>query len=708
MSENRLIPTHVNGDHSQATPHLRHPFHWSSPWSDGAWTVLCVLIALAAAIRIGLFDLTASVVTADGMRDLPNPFATVDHPFHAVRAETLRQSLADGHLLRWVGHHQGGYPVEFYPLGVAWLDIVGWLLLLGTVPIVAVHKLVVGAIFLLPGVAFLLMARRDGWSLGVGFMAYAMHMIVPGGWWHGGYTESVQWGLITNVAASVAMLCGLPGIVSFVERGGRSLLLAVLPATFAIYANPRALVSLLLIGVGVWLAAIGDPTSKREDRMTPLVAAGRLAVVGLLTAALTAPELLSLVRFSKYYVFVRYESYANFGDYLRNSAQAVTSPVMVLAIIGVGSAWTISRRPVTRAAVVILPLYAVGTMLVSERIGVGSVLQQLEATRLMPFQRYIVLYLAAVAFHRIVRWVVGHLSSSGRGVTDLLQIVAVAVVAIVLVAPRSTTPAPGVPAVPPNGLFLVETAASSDQAAFRDAVKLADREAVPGTAILAIGSVVSWHQQLWAPSWTDRPMIYDDWLWTWNPWHAGPSGYQRGGPHFYPFPEFALDKAFLDQHGIGAVIVADMPKTTQARAIAVASPHLVELASGLFAVYRVDDPATIITAANGKLTDIKVENERIAATVDGRAGNLTVRRTWYPRWSAVVNGQPTSIARTNDGYMNIAVPDGTSRIELNYDVDRLDWFGRVVAFIGLIVVVGEGLSVRQRRWLIRSNGFPNR
>jgi len=701
VSEHQPIPTHVTDDGSQVTRDSGFPFIWPSSQSDRAWIVLCVLIAFAAALRIGLFDLNASVVTADGIRDLPNPFATVDHPFHAVRAETLRQSLADGQLLRWVGHHQGGYPVEFYPLGVAWLDIAGWLLLLGMVPIEAVHKLVVGAIFLLPGAAFLLMARRDGWSLGVGFMAYAMHLIVPGGWWHGGYTESVQWGLITNVAANVAMLLALPGIVTFIERGGRSWLLAVLPATFAIYANPRVLVSLLVIGVGAWLAVVIVQASKSDNRPSPKLAAGRLAAIGLMTAALTAPELFSLARFSTYYVFVRYQSYASVGEYLRNSAEAVTLPVLLLAIIGVGFGWTVPRRPVTRAVSVVLPLYAVGTMIVSERVGVGSVLQQLEATRLMPFQRYIVLYLAAVAFHRIARWVVGQFSSNRGSVADLLQVGAIAVAAIVVVEQGGAAPDPGVPPVPPNGLFQVETAASSTQAAFRDAVEVADDAAAPGTAILVIGSVVSWHQQLWAPLWTDRPMIYNDWLWNWNSWHTGPAGYERGGPHFYPFPELALDKTFLDRHGIGAVIVADTQATTSASAAAASSADLVEIASGLFAVYRVDAPTTIVTAANGTITDMTVGNERIAATVDGPAGPVTVRRTWYPRWSATVDGDAVSIARTDDGYMSIVIPSGISRVVLSYEVDGLDWFGRVIAIIGLVTVAGEIVSVRKRRWFPR-------
>ena len=47
----------------------------------------------------------------------------------------LLESLKQGEIPRWVGNHQGGYPVEFYPLGEAWLEVGVWALLLGSVPI---------------------------------------------------------------------------------------------------------------------------------------------------------------------------------------------------------------------------------------------------------------------------------------------------------------------------------------------------------------------------------------------------------------------------------------------------------------------------------------------------------------------------------------------------------------------------------------------
>jgi hypothetical protein len=108
------------------------------------WLALLVVLCLWASWRMGAFDLM-NTVTFDGRSfDVPNTFAYVDHPFHATRAHTLLESLRDGEILRWVGNHQGGYPVEFYPIGIAWLDVGLWALFFGTMPIIAVHKIASG------------------------------------------------------------------------------------------------------------------------------------------------------------------------------------------------------------------------------------------------------------------------------------------------------------------------------------------------------------------------------------------------------------------------------------------------------------------------------------------------------------------------------------------------------------------------------------
>ena len=111
------------------------------------------------------------------------------------RARVSPQS-SNGSVLRWIGQHQGGYPVEFYPLGEAWLEVAVRALSFGTLTAQSAHTLAIVGLFLAPGAAFAALAHEDGWSPGVGFLAFVLHISLPGSWYHGGYTELVQWGLV--------------------------------------------------------------------------------------------------------------------------------------------------------------------------------------------------------------------------------------------------------------------------------------------------------------------------------------------------------------------------------------------------------------------------------------------------------------------------------------------------------------------------------
>ena len=114
---------------------------------------------------------------------------------------------------------------------------------LGTLPAEGSHTLAIIGLFLAPGAAFAALAREDGWSPAVGLTAFVLHISLPGGWYDGGYTELVQWGLVTNVAGAVAALCMLPAIVRFLRTGGGwSGAAAAALAAFAIYCNPQIVV----------------------------------------------------------------------------------------------------------------------------------------------------------------------------------------------------------------------------------------------------------------------------------------------------------------------------------------------------------------------------------------------------------------------------------------------------------------------------------
>ena len=335
------------------------------------WVLAFVMVALHVATRMGVFALWDTVATPQGIVRLPNTFASVDHPFHVARAEILWRELASSHVLRWVGQHQGGYPVEFYPLGEAWLEVVIRALSLATLPVEDAHTIAVTALFLLPGLAFAALAREDDWSPAVGLLALVLHVSLPGGWYSGGYTELVQWGLVTNVASAVAALLMLPLLVRYPRTcEGWAGALAGALAAYAVYCNPRSVLGLAAIGGGAWIAEV---TSSRAAWKP---ATGRTALVALTALLLAAPELISLARFGGLYAFVHYSGYEGIADYARTSAAAVTLPVIVLAVAGAAMGLASRMRLATRSVSTALIIYVTMTAVMAMAPGAAALVSQ--------------------------------------------------------------------------------------------------------------------------------------------------------------------------------------------------------------------------------------------------------------------------------------------------------------------------------------------
>ncbi len=663
------------------------------------WWLTWGALALYVALRMGVFNLWAAVATPAGTIWLPDTFATVDHPFHVARADMLWQALSQGHLLRWVGQHQGGYPVEFYPLGEAWLEVSLRILSLGWLPAAGAHSLVTIALFLLPGVSFAALARLDGLTPAVALLAMALHVALPGGWYDGGYTELVQWGLITNVAATYAAFLVLPLLIRFLATGeGWAGALSAALAAFAIYCNPRSLVALVAVGAGVWLTAL---LTRQETLKTCSLRLGLVAVAGGLLAA---PELGALARFDDLYRFVHYSGYESLEGYVATAVAAVTLPVALLAVVGIMIGLLSVRRTTTRSVTVVTILYVLLTLAVAFVPAVERVASQLEPTRLMPLQRLLTLYLAAVAIWCVLSWLggrdmrpnstvtargnptaspqrpVGASESARRRLAEAL-IVAIAVIILAV----QTRPLPGPPPNPaspeivPVGLYPIEMSAQPAQADLEAAVRAADAAAAPGTAMLILGSALSWHQQLWAPLWTSRLLYYDNWLWYWHPYHAGTPGYSFSAGHHYPDPERTLDRDYLARHGIGAVLVS-----RPTRAFAATSPLLSPVQQGIYDVYVVIDPTTTVTFGDANVKTSTVTNQRIEASASS-AGAPTVRVNWFPRWQGTADGKPVSLSRRDDGYIAVDVTAPTEHLDLEYAVQPADWFARVLAVAGALL-----------------------
>jgi hypothetical protein len=657
----------------------------SIPWAtrDRLWLAVAVLIGLWVAIQLGGFELSTVVADPDEQAVLvPVTFAGIDHPFHAARAEILRRSLLEGEPLRWIAQHQGGYPVEFYPLGVAWLEVGVWAMLLGSAPLMVAHTLVVIGLFLAPGVAYLLMARQDGWPRSTAVVAFVAHLMVPGTWWQGGYTELVEWGLVTNVAAACAVLFALVLLTGYVITGSGALAAGtVIGAAFALVTNPRSIVALGVVGLGT-AAAFG--VSRGGHGVPPLRVMGRLTIVAVLTAALAAPELVSLFRFGGLYIFTRYEWYADPTEYFLATVQSSSWPVLFLAIVGLIAGLILPGRPLTRAAAITLVLYSVATFTLS--FGPGAYLiANLETPRLMPFQRLLALYLAGVGAHVLATRVAGVLRVRPFTLDTVLAIGVIAALAVLPMGAFAPASPDGEIPMPQRSLFPTPTTAAPEQASFAEAVRAADASSLPGTAILVLGSGLSWHQQLWAPFWTDRALFYDDWLWNWQTRHVAPGYDPRFGNAYAP-PTIAatLSEDFLRRHGVGAIVVVDSQRTASFKRQAEQSPLLAPLRRGAYAVYLVRSPTAIVTFGGKNAATSILANGRVLATGLGTGGEATIRQNWFPRWQATVNGNSVQVMPTRDGYMRVPVPAGDVGLELVYAVDRVDWIARLVSICGAL------------------------
>ena len=683
----------------------------SNAWSTAGrwkWALAFALLALFVAVRMGAFSLSAEVRTPAGTVQRPTTYASVDHPFHVARAETLWRALTSGQALRWVGQHQGGYPVEFYPFGEAWLEVAVRVLSLGTLAAEGAHTLTVVALFLLPGVGFAALADEDGWSVAVGLIATALHVSLPGGWYDGGYTELVQWGLVANVAAAVASILMLPALIRFLRAGTRwAAVAAALLAAFAVYANPRSLLGLGALGVGAWLAVIIRRDGTPLDRPTL-----RLALVAIVAMLLAAPELMAMARFRDLYTFVAYSGYNGLAEYGAKAAASVTWPVLGLALLGLALGLFVRHRPATTTVAAALLLYLTLTATLVVIPAAAGLAPQLEPTRLMPLQRLLTIYLAAVGSWMILSWLAARIVPSRRSVAPLA---AVAVSVTILLS--QTRPLDGPPpdpasaAIPPVSLYSVAMSGRPEQADLEAAVLAADEAAPPGTALLVLGSALSWHQQLWAPLWTKRALFYDNWLWYWHPDHAGTPGYVFLTGHHYPDPERTIERGYLDQHGIGGVIV-----TGPVAMAAAQSPLLRPLRDGVYDAYTVIDAVTTVTFGDHNAASTVLTDRRVMATSTASGYPITARVNWHPRWQATVADVPVAVKRLNDGYLGIESREPALGAELTYSVQPLDWLARVLAAVGVaglgwIILGHDPKRLRDAHWysrLLRRHDLPER
>jgi hypothetical protein len=96
--------------------------------------------------------------------------------------------------------------------------------------------------------------------------------------------------------------------------------------------------------------------------------------------------------------------------------------------------------------------------------------------------------------------------------------------------------------------------------------------------------------------------------------------------------------------------------------------------------------ATIVSMDHGKW--------EIDVTADSSA-LLVVSETYYPGWEAQIDGEPTSIERTNALFRGVVVPKGAHRVSMSY---RPPWIGNAHRLfgLGLLAALISGAPLRRR------------
>lgn len=658
-----------------------------------AWGAALLALVIGALWRVGAFHLTS---TLESGRTVPNMFGTVDHPFHASRGATLLESLKSGEILRWMGSHQGGYPVEFYPLGIAWMDVIAWGLLLGSVPILAVHKLTVALILVLPALAYWLLVRGDRIHPSIAFLAMAFHLAIPGYWLNGGYEELVGWGLVTNVAGATFAVISTVLLARYVlYRQHWCGVFAVLSIAAGTVCNPRSLFGIVFatLAVGIWAFAT-RPEMPIKRRLAEI--ALPIGIVGGLAFLLAAPVIVALLTYNQHYFFLHYETYDPISMFGSALEMALSPRILLLAIGGAILVFVARFAGCIRVSQVIAittVLYSLFTVWVAKSSNPPPLVEQLESPRLMPYQRLLMLVLAAIFVVLALQWLTSRLATVWREAIIAVVVVGLGVGSLLMMANRSDD-------VPVNASALYEVNTVGDQrfADLEDAVILANDIRPQGTAVFVIGNQNDWwHEQLWAPGIQQGTYYYDDWLWYWHADQAGP--YDPMSGYYMPNPTDALTQEYFSNHGIGVVMVSNMPVSSgmPPKQAAESSNLLQHRGSiGAWDVYEVKTPTSLATRGESLPSAIDWSNQRIEIAFDDGSGSVLVRQNWFPRWQAEVNGESVEITRSESGYMDIDAPDGAVTVTLTYGVTGLDWTARAMSVAGLVGLIGFAWRGRPR------------
>ena len=117
------------------------------------------------------------------------------------------------------------------------------------------------------------------------------------------------------------------------------------------------------------------------------------------------------------------------------------------------------------------------------------------------------------------------------------------------------------------------------------------------------------------------------------------------------------------------------------------------------------DPASLLatnTPADAGLVVSKPEHLviEVAAAQPSRA---TVAVGWSPKWHATVNGRSATLAKSSDGLLELSLPAGESRLELEFRRDVWDYLGLLIS---VATALGSGWWLLRERRSTESSSTP--
>jgi hypothetical protein len=99
-------------------------------------------------------------------------------------------------------------------------------------------------------------------------------------------------------------------------------------------------------------------------------------------------------------------------------------------------------------------------------------------------------------------------------------------------------------------------------------------------------------------------------------------------------------------------------------------------------------PATIVTYTPNRVV---VEADLTAP------GYLVLADTWYPGWTAIDNGRPTSVIPASVAFRAVPLAPGQHRVEFEYRPIGLRW-AAIISFIGWLAAVGITCLAIRSTW----------